>query len=355
MPTPAGLAALDTEFIAGAERGRITRRRLGPAAPRRASLLALSGGGEDGAFGAGLLLGWTEAGTRPDFALVTGVSTGALTAPFAYLGRDWDPALRAVYTEITLSDVAIQRSMLAALNSDGMADTAPLLATISRHLDQRMLDAIAARYAEGRLLLIATTDLDAQLPVVWNMGAIAASGHPRSLDLTRRVLLASSAIPGAFPPVMIDVAVDGQRHQEMHVDGGTVAQAFLYPSVLGTARREAIRRGEAVEDVDAYVIRNARLAGNWEAVARRTVDIASRAVATMIAANGMNDLNLMWLAAERDRIGFNLAYIRDDFTTPWPGPFDQPYMRALFDYGFESARRGYDWARQPPSAGMGPA
>ena len=191
-------------------------------------LLAISGGGENGAFGAGLLCGWTQQGTRPTFELVTGISTGALSAPFVFLGPSYDGQLRSVYTEITPERVLRKRWLTAALFDDAMADNAPLLRLISHYVDAAMLAAIAHAYQSGRLLLIATTDLDAQQPVIWNIGAMAGSGHPRALDSIRRVLLASSAIPAAFPPVMIDVTLDGETRQEMHVDGG----AFAKPSSI---------------------------------------------------------------------------------------------------------------------------
>ena len=172
-------------------------------------LLAVSGGGENGAFGSGLLCGWSEHGTRPVFELVTGVSTGALTAPFAYLGSGYDPQLRAVYTELKSSSVFSKRGLTAALFDDALSDNSPLFKTISGYLNEAMLAALANAYEEGRLLLIGTTDLDAQQPVIWNMGAIAKSGHPRALDTIRRILLASAAIPGAFPPTLFDVVLDG--------------------------------------------------------------------------------------------------------------------------------------------------
>ncbi|MCZ8149382.1 MAG: patatin-like phospholipase family protein, partial [Roseomonas sp.] len=237
IATPEGQAELDREVVAALER---RRRALGlpdGAMVPALNLLAVSGGGENGAFGAGLLNGWTAHGTRPVFDLATGVSTGALTAPFAYLGPDWDEALKDVYTAITPDRVLTRRWLTAAVFDDGLADTSPLFETISHYLDERMLVAIADAYQQGRLLLIGTADIDAQTPVIWNIGAIAGSGHPRALDTVRRILLASAAIPGAFPPVMFDVTLDGKAHQEMHVDGGTFAQAFLYPSAVTSARR----------------------------------------------------------------------------------------------------------------------
>jgi hypothetical protein len=345
-----GIDAMDAEFIAAGER---MRRHLGlpataPLPPVK--LLSISGGGENGAFGAGLLCGWTEQGTRPSFTMVTGVSTGALTAPFAFLGPAYDAGLREVYTQLNPSDILESRGLLrAALFADGLMDTAPLYRTIGRFLDTAMLADIARAHGEGRLLLIGTTDLDAQVPVIWNIGALAASGDPRAPDLIRRILLASAAIPGAFPPVMVDVMLDGEARQEMHVDGGAFAQAFLYPTAIGERRRARARRGATPAlRAEAYVIRNARLDPDWAAVERRTLGIAGRAIATMIAASGYNDVLRMWSNAQRDGIGFNLAFIGSDFTEELPSPFDQAYMRALFDYGFERGRRGYEWMSRPP-------
>jgi predicted patatin/cPLA2 family phospholipase len=341
-------AAIERAFTAAGNR-EAARLGLSPRAMRPVSnLLAVSGGGEDGAFGAGLLCGWTQHGTRPEFNLVTGVSTGALTAPFAFLGPAYDDALRDVYTNVTAANVAERRNLLNAVFNDALADTAPLFKTISRHLDETMMSALARAHDDGRLLLIGTTNLDAQTPVIWNIGAIAKSGHPKALDLVRRILLASAAIPGAFPPVMIDVELDGERFQEMHVDGGAFAQAFLYPAAVGEARQARQRRGESVRDVQAYVIRNARLDPNWAVVERRTMGILGRAVSTMIFSSGFNDVVRMYFNTQRDGIDYNLAFISADFTGEFTEPFDQAYMRELYDYGEAQARRGFDWSKAPP-------
>ena len=327
------------------------RRHLGLAGgqpmPGGFDLLAVSGGGEDGAFGAGLLTAWRD---RPRFNLVTGVSTGALTAPFAFLGPEWDDGLRQVYTEVTLADVAVPRGMLAALFDDAMADTAPLFRTISRMLDGRMLAAIAEEHRRGRLLFVATTNLDSATPVVWNMGAIAASGHPRALDTVRRILLASAAIPGAFPPVLFDVELDGRRHQELHVDGGAIAQAFLYPEALGADRRALLRAGRPVVPIRAWLIRNGRMDAAWASTDRRTLTIAQRAVATMIAAGGYHDAIRIWLNAERDGVEFRVAWIGPEFDVPYSAPFEAAYMRALFAHGQRRMREGTAWRREPPLA-----
>jgi predicted acylesterase/phospholipase RssA len=341
-------ASLEQEFIAAVGRQR-SSQGLPPDAPLpELELLSLSGGGENGAFGAGLLCGWSAQGTRPVFELVTGISTGALIAPFAFLGSNYDPQLRYVFTGHAPKDVLESRFFSAAIFDDAMADNSPLFQMLSSYVNEAMLADIAAAYDSGRLLLIGTTNLDAQLPVIWNIGAIAKSGHPRALETMRRIMLASAAIPGAFPPTMFDVSVDGKPYQEMHVDGGTFAQAFLYPAAVMQSRRARIQRHQAVLPVIAYVIRNGRLDPEWAAVERRTLSIAERAIATMIAASGYNDVVRIYNNTRRDDIGYNLAYIGTDFTEVLPSPFDQKFMRDLFDYGYQKALHGYVWANQPP-------
>jgi hypothetical protein len=348
MTDPASALALEQEFAAAAARLRTSKGLPATAVLPPLQVLSVSGGGENGAFGAGLLCGWTQHGDRPRFELVTGISTGALTAPFAYLGPEYDPQLRSVYTEIAASDILRQRSLTAAIWDDGLADNSPLFRTISRLLDERMLAGIARNYESGRLLLIASTNLDAQLPVIWNIGAIAASGHPKAPETVRRILLSSAAIPGAFPPVMFDVLANGQPYQEMHVDGGAFAQGFLYPAIAARGRRERRGRGQAVAPINAYIIRNGRLDPEWAAVERRTMGIAARAISTMIAASGYSDVLRMYAATQRDGVDFNLAYIGREFDMELPAPFDQGYMRALFQFGFERGARGYPWLKAPP-------
>ena len=310
------------------------------------NLLALSGGGEDGAFGAGLLVGWSEHGSRPEFKIVTGASTGALAAPFAFLGSEYDGALKTIYTETRTQDVvASSRSLISAVNNEALMDNSALFRSISKHLDAKIIDRIAQEYEKGRLLLVSTTNLDTGRLMIWNIGAIAASGDPRRLDLVRRIMLASAAIPGLFPPVMIDVMLDHAKHQEMHVDGGTVSQVFLYPPSLRLGR---ILRREDGPRPTAYIIRNGRASPTPEKVERKTLAIAGRAIETMIASNGVGDLYRIYTTAQRDHIDFNLALIGDDFAQSSPGRFDRAYMAKLFDYGVEQGRMGYPWQKAPP-------
>ena len=284
------------------------------------AMLAISGGGDNGAFAAGFLNGWTKEGTRPQFKLVTGVSTGALIAPFAFLGPAYDEKLKEFYTSISLKDIAKKRSVLAVVTNDAMADNTPLKNLVKKNVDQDMLDAIAAEDAKGRMLLVGTVDLDAGRPVIWNITKIAASGRPGSLELVRSLLIASSAIPATFPPVMIDVEVGNKKYQEMHVDGNTAAQVFVYPA--------AVRFKEVGETLGIdrerklYVIRNARLDPEWAEVERKTLPIAVQAISTLLQYEGIGDLYRIYSVTQRDGIDFNLAYIPPTFNTPHRTEFD---------------------------------
>jgi predicted patatin/cPLA2 family phospholipase len=314
-----------------------------------ANFLVVSGGGGDGSFGAGLICGWSDAGTMPAFKLVTGVSTGSLIAPFAYLGGSYVEQLRKIYTTISDKDVRTMRALnglYGVVFGEALADTAPLYQLISRYVDKQMLADITVAYDQGRLLMIATASLDQQRPVLWNIGAIAASGHPDALELVRKIILASASIPGVFPPVMIDVEANGRRYKEMNVDAGVSAQMFLYPVDLGL--RMNFRSGQFARERHAYLVRNGRLDPDWASVNRDFLTITERAIETMIHYLGYNDVLRIYQTAKRDGVDYNLALIETDFVTPKREPFDPKYMKALFDYAYEKGRRGYAWHKEPP-------
>lgn len=337
------------EVMRAAAREPAARAARGEKGPLpTACYLGISGGGANGAYGAGVLCGWSTTGKRPEFKLVTGISTGALTAPFAFLGSDYDAKLTKVYTTVTTAEICKPRGMLEALFTDGMADTKPLRKLLQSLFDDAMMQAIAKAYSEGRIILVGTTNLDCCRGVIWNIGAIAASGKKDSLKVIHDILIASAAIPGAFPPVMIDVIADGKKFQEMHVDGGTRAQVFLYPPSLHLANAAAA--SGVVRDREAYIIRNARLYVDWTDVERLTLPIAGRAVGSLIDTQGVGDLYRIYLTAMRDKVGFNLAIIPQDFTLVPEQPFDPVYMSKLYDLGFKAATQqgGYPWQHVPP-------
>jgi predicted patatin/cPLA2 family phospholipase len=328
---------------------RAKQGRKGPLPP--AIFLAISGGGDNGAYAAGLLNGWTASGTRPEFRLVTGISTGALIAPFAFLGPKYDATLKQVYTTISPKDVLDSRNVVRGVLEDAMADNAPLRKLTLKSVTEDLLKEVAAEYAKGRFLLIATTDLDARRSLIWDMGKIATYGGPKALDLFVSVMIASASIPVGFPPTMIDVEVDGKRYQEMHVDGGVVAQVFAYP--IGIRVKEEAAAAGITRERRLYVIRNARQDPDWAQVERKTLSIAGRAVASLIHAQGIGDLYRIYAAAQRDGVDFNLTFIPSTFDFPHKEEFDNEYMRKLYDVGYNFAAKGSAWAKVPP--GFAPA
>jgi hypothetical protein len=303
--------------------------------------LSLSGGGADGAYGAGILVGWTAHGTRPEFTIVTGTSTGALIAPFAFLGPRYDPQLRKLYTEMSTADLVQRRDLLDILRNDSATSSAPLRRLLEQYIDDDFVAELAEQHRRGRSLLIGTTNLDAARPVTWNLTRIAASGSPRARTLIHDILLASASIPGIFPPVMIDVEADGRSFDEMHVDGGVTAQVFVYPTSLDWSR---ITQRLAVDGPPAlYVINNSRGVLAWETAPRRVLPILLRSVNSLIRTQGIGDLAQIYLLSQRDGLRFNLAYIPSSFTAQPKEKFDPVYMRKLFELGFERARDGYPW------------
>jgi hypothetical protein len=223
--------------------------------------LSISGGGANGAFGAGLLKGWSKSGSRPEMTIVTGISTGALIAPFAFLGSDFDDELEQLYTTLSTKDLIRERSLIGGLLSDAMADTEPLRSLLRKKVNEQMIAAIAKEYEQGRRLLIGTTNLDAKRPVIWNIGAIAAVGTEESAQLVRDVMLASASIPGIFPPVRISVRVGEQEYDELHVDGGVTSQVFLYPAHLDLSYATGLIGATGAQT--AFVIRNSILHPHW--------------------------------------------------------------------------------------------
>lgn len=313
--------------------------------------LALSGGGASGAFGAGHLNGWTSTGTRPVFKIVTGVSTGALMAPFAFLGPDQDDALREFYTTTRTRDVFVFGPILARLlGGEALADTKPLQALIERHVDDELLRKVADAHRRGRRLYVGTTDLDVPSFVVWNMGLIATSGRPESLDLFRKVMLASASIPVAFPPVFFEVEVEpgGPRYDEMHVDGGVGARVFLNGGIFrgSIIRNRGGHGGTGYEDI--FVIHNGQLVPIPDPVRRSLPAIAARVIESAGRSAAIGDLFRIYSYALREQAGFQWITIPDDVPMGGAEFFDPAQMQALYDVGFRLAATGGGWSTSPP-------
>ena len=313
----------------------------------KVNFLSISGGGDNGAFGAGLLNGWTAQGTRPTFDLVTGISTGALIAPFAYLGPEYDFVLKKVYTETSPKDIYEANGITSVLFKDALADSTPLFNLISKYVDAEFLAKVGHEYqVNHRWLLIGTTNIDAGTPVLWNMGKIATAGTPEALDLFRRILLASASVPGAFPPILFEVTSNNIVYNEMHVDGGASSQVFLYPPAVSNVTK--MNKAGINDHIQAYIIRNSRMDSDWMETERQTIKIIARAVSNLIQSQSHGDLFRIYETTQKDKIGFNLAYIGPDFKVPHKEEFDTPYMKELFNYAYQRASAGYVWDKQPP-------
>lgn len=313
------------------------------------SVLAISGGGADGAFGAGLLCGWTKAGNRPEFKMVTGISTGALTAPFAFAGPEYDHVLQRFYTTTDTADIYTKRSMLSVLSgTDSLTDNSPLERLLEQVVDDKLLRAVARAHDQGRRLYIGTTNLDAGRLTVWNMGAIASRETPEALRLFRAIMRASASIPVAFPPVYLQVQARGRPYDEMHVDGGASVQVFFYGYMLNIA--EALRRAGVSErpPIRIYVVRNAQLKSSWQEVKPGLLPIAGRAVSNLLYHEGVGDLYRIYVIATRDGIDYKLASIPEDFNRSAKEAFDPEEMTRLFNTAFNMAKRGYPWQSLPP-------
>ncbi len=328
-----------------AEWFRVESRRIAMGRGGDYHILALSGGGADGAYGAGLLNGWSERGDRPDFEMVTGISTGALIAPLAFLGKAYDADLTRLYTTISDSDIISPRNIATALLSDAFNDSAPLAQLIERTLTDDMIRQIAVEYRQGRFLIVGTTNLDLGRQVIWNIGALAASDRPEAFQAIRRILLASASIPGLFPPVLFDIEVDGVRRQELHVDGGAASQIFLYPTGLSVRNAPAsIRQRRRI----AWIIRNGRTRDLPAETERSLTAISTRAISTLIGANSQGDIYRIYLQTQRDKVDFNLAYIQGGFSRVAKTPFDREYMNELYAFGRRRMLEDRVWVKSPP-------
>jgi predicted acylesterase/phospholipase RssA len=309
------------------------------------SYLALSGGGADGAYGAGVLNGWTAAGTRPRFSAVSGVSTGALIAPFAFLGPAYDATLRDIYTSGIAESLLNTPNIVHALFGSGLFGNTHLRELVARYVGRDMLAAIAAENAKGRRLLIVTTNLDTQRTVIWDMGRIATIGSAPALDLFRDVLAASASIPAVFPPMLIDAQANGHRFQEMHVDGGVTAPVLTLPEAF-LLRNGAFARGLRM---NIYVLVNDKVERDFQLVRNSTIDIAARASASVTKTQIRSVLYETYDFARRNNFGFNLTYVDRDVPSPGSFGFETSYMRSLYQYGYDKARSGDFWTKAPPS------
>lgn len=315
-------------------------------------ILALSGGGSNGAFGSGVLCGWSKAGTRPDFKIVTGVSTGALQATVAFLGPQYDYALKEVYTEYGTEKIYTKRPPLLSLPKDALNDSLPLKQLIDSFVDEKMLADVAAKHASGRRLFVGTTNMDTQEFVIWDMGEIASSGRNGALALYRNVLLASASIPVFLPPVYFEVENEGRKYSEMHFDGGVYANVLFSTMLLDFKDAlEGIGTKPSDIEIELYIIDNgiSLLTQERSEVAPNIAAIASATITNLFNITVSESLYRIYALSRRYGVDFNLATIgKDSALTLPPMIFDVKAMKRLFNYSYEQARNGYEWVKIPP-------
>jgi hypothetical protein len=302
--------------------------------------LVLSGGGADGAFGAGLLNGWGQSGSRPEFTVVTGVSTGGLLATFAFLGSRYDEQLRERYTNVTAADVFEIGS-----TGESLFDTWPLKELIGKQITPELLEQVAEEHRRGRRLFVVTSNLDAERPVVWNMGAIAAHGGEAAGKLFRNVLLASASLPGLFPPVVIESEAGGRILQELHADGALGGPFFVAPPLLMSRAKSAL-----LPATELYIVLNSKLAPDFYMAERNTAGVLGRSVSAGLKMTMSMELSRTYAVARREGIGFHVAYVEDSFPKQSRKLFDPEYMRALFDHAAEQGRNGTAFRSEPPGS-----
>ena len=312
--------------------------------------LALSGGGSHGAYGAGVLIGWTDAGTRPEFDVVTGISTGALTATAVFLGPEYDDSLR-MYTKVSNKDIFKSRGLLSVLLEDSLYDSAPLRALIAKQIDDKVIQAVAREYAKGRRLFIGTVNLDAQAFTIWNMGLIASSDRPDKLERYRDVILASASVPVVFPPVYIPVEVNGETYRQMHVDGGAREMIF-FPQFIENLDKAIAEAGFSRAEVqgEIYVLFNGRIAarGTYEPVSARALSIMEMAARTFQRANTISSIYQIWVGGLTRKLAIHITDIPPEYKNLQKDmEFNPDDMKRLFDYGYNRSVKGETWWTQP--------
>jgi hypothetical protein len=302
--------------------------------------LAISGGGADGAYGGGVLAGWTQSGNRPEFAVVSGASIGALIAPFAFLGPRYDEEIRKNFTTMTAADIFEDRA-----TRDSLFDYWPLKRQVEQRVTAKLLSEIAAEHARGRRLFVATTNLDAGRRVIWNMGAIAARGGEKGLELFRDVLLASCSIPGFFSPVAIEVEANGKRFHEIHGDATLTTPFFVVPEAM-------LSRTSPPPMNQIYIIVNSKLGPEFKMADRNLPGVLGRSIGVALTAALRSELALLHVAAQRHGMSLSIAHVDPAFDHPSRGPFDGQYMAALYAVGLAAGKNGTAFEEKLPSSSL---
>ncbi|MFO0805955.1 MAG: patatin-like phospholipase family protein [Gemmataceae bacterium] len=320
--------------------------------PVQKNVLSLSGGGSFGAFSAGVLCGWSARGDRPVFDVVTGISTGALIAPFAFLGQAYDCQLKTFYTTLEERDL-YKKKPVRGLFGESLADNTRLAEQVERMLSPQLLAEIAAEHHKGRRLYIGTTAAESKRFVVWDIGEIAARGRPQDRRLIKQILLGSSAIPGVFPPQHIDVDVDGRCVTERHIDGGVSQALFIHPPYLPPEHRSKVPNAD-LAGTNLYLIVAGKLYADLEKIKPAALELVGKEISAMIYAQTRGDLQRMYTTSMLTGMNYFLTAIPPEYPAPTSSmAFNIPALTGMFNEGYRIACDGTAWRRTPPGVGPG--
>lgn len=307
--------------------------------------LVLSGGGARGAFSVGVLKAWSDMGQRPEFDMVSGVSTGALIAPYAFLGSSYDQTLVDLYTSGVARQLVDFRFFPKAMLGPSLLDQEPLRAMVERYLTRDTLARIAAEHRKGRRLLVLTCNLDSQRAVIWNMGAIADSGRPDALKLFQDIIIASASIPGIYPAVLIKAQAGDRVFEEMHSDGGTASQILTIPEGwIANAQDDEWPKGS---ELNMYILINNALMPEFALTTNNTFTVMAKASSLLIKSQTRNTLLATYAYAQRSGIRFHMGSIDVPVAYDMSDPFNTNYMRAIYSLGYAEMASGSLWKDRP--------
>ncbi len=335
---PADVRFLSTDRASVEAKSAAALQRLSASSKDgRLRALVLSGGGAGGAFGAGALVGLSRRQERPQYDVVTGVSTGALIAPFAFLGADWDAQLTEAFTSGRGAPMSVHG--LLALPLGASRRSAALNALVDHYVTSDLVRAVAEEAGRGRLLWVATTDLDKEETVIWDLGSIAMRGGEPARKLFRDVVVASASIPGVFEPVLIHVQQGGRMYDEMHVDGNASSPLFIAPVA---AYFTLLDKG-SLDGAQVYVLINGQIINAPETTPFKLRPIVARTFSVALKHMSTAQAVAVDQFAEKYRMSVQSTYLPFDYPQYNSADFRTSTMRPLFDYGARCAQNGHLW------------
>ena len=328
--------------------------------PKPKTILALSGGGMYGSYTAGVLNGWSKSGQRPEFDVITGISTGGLIAPLVFAGPDYDAQMKLIYTRVTRRDIFTYRNWATIPFCESIASTTPLRAIVETTITDGLILNIAAEHNKGRRLYVGTTNLDTRRFITWDMGAIAnraTTGDRGDMKITKKlfvdVLIASCSLPGIFPPVPINVNVDGRTYTELHADGGVVTSVWVPTQVLDSAAPDPAKPERLHQPAELYVILAGKPHPDPGVVDQKTFQVLTVFLNAAQAAQNRRDVSHLYHQSKIANIQFRMTAVAQDFSTPAGGlEFDRIEMNRLYDEGFRIGEK-QAWWNSPPERGPG--